>query len=59
MRRITQSDCDRIAYKLNTRPCKRLGFKTPYEVYYQTTSPLYFEFELIAIFPSICSSNLI
>jgi len=46
MKRISQSDCDRIAYKLNTRPRKRLGFKTPYEVYYRTRSPLHFAFEL-------------
>lgn len=45
MKSITQSDCDRIAYKLNTRPRKRLGFKTPFEVYYRTDSPLHFEFE--------------
>ncbi len=46
MKPITQADCDRIAYKLNTRPRKRLGFKTPYEVYYETESPLHFTFEL-------------
>ena len=28
---ITQSDCDRIANKLNTRPRKRLGYRTPEE----------------------------
>ncbi len=36
----------RFAYKLNTRPRKRLGFKTPYEVYYRKGSPLHFELEL-------------
>ena len=41
MKNITQTTCDRIAYKLNTRPRKRLGFKTPYEVYYETDSPLH------------------
>ena len=46
MKTISQTYCDRIAYKLNTRPRKRLGFKTPYEVYYRTGSPLHFEFEL-------------
>lgn len=46
MKSISQTDCDRIAYKLNTRPRKRLGFKTPYELYYRTGSPLHFEFEL-------------
>ena len=41
MKNITQATCDRIAYRLNTRPRKRLGFKTPYEVYYETESPLH------------------
>ena len=45
MKNINQNDCDRIAYKLNTRPRKRLGYKTPYEVYYRTASPLHFAFE--------------
>jgi IS30 family transposase len=45
MKGITQADCDRIAYKLNTRPRKRYGFKTPYELYYQTGSPLHFILE--------------
>ena len=45
MKSVTQADCDRIAYKLNTRPRKRLGFKTPYEIYYRTASPLHFELE--------------
>ena len=43
--RISQADCDRISYKLNTRPRKRHGFKTPYEVYYRTASPLHFALE--------------
>jgi len=30
---VTQADCDRIAAKLNSRPRKRLGFKTPEECY--------------------------
>lgn len=54
MKRISQSDCDRIAYKLNTRPRKRLGYKTPYEVYYKSASPLHFELEfrrLSVLFP--------
>jgi len=37
----SKASCDRIAYKLNMRPRKRLGFKTPYEVYYETASPLH------------------
>lgn len=40
MKKITQAKCDQIAYKLNTRPRKRLGYKTPHEVYYNTESPL-------------------
>ena len=31
--RLTQGDCDRIAAKLNNRPRKRLGFRTPAECY--------------------------
>jgi len=45
MKNLSQASCDRIAYKLNTRPRKRLGFKTPYEVYYETSSPLHFILE--------------
>lgn len=33
LRRTTQSDCNRIARALNSRPRKRHGFKTPMEVY--------------------------
>ncbi len=33
MEHLTQADCDRIADKLNRRPRKRLGFRTPEEVY--------------------------
>jgi IS30 family transposase len=36
MARIEQADLDAIAYKLNTRPRKRLGFRTPEECYVQT-----------------------
>ena len=32
---LTQSDCDAIAAKLNSRPRKRLGYKTPEECYVQ------------------------
>jgi IS30 family transposase len=35
MARIEQADLDAIAYKLNTRPRKRLGFRTPEECYVQ------------------------
>jgi transposase, IS30 family len=33
MARITQRDCDRIAYQLNHRPRKRLGYRKPAELY--------------------------
>jgi IS30 family transposase len=45
MKNVSQTDCDLIAYKLNTRPRKRLGFKTPFEVYYRSASPLHFALE--------------
>ena len=32
---LAQSTCSQIARKLNNRPRKRLGFKTPNEIYYQ------------------------
>jgi transposase, IS30 family len=34
MKDLTQAQCDRIAKKLNTRPRKRHGFKTPEEILY-------------------------
>ena len=33
LKHLTQAECDRIAEELNTRPRKRLGFKTPNEVF--------------------------
>jgi IS30 family transposase len=33
MAHLTQHDCDRLADKLNRRPRKRLGYRTPEEVY--------------------------
>jgi len=33
MAHVTQADCDAIAAKLNSRPRKRLGYKTPEECY--------------------------
>jgi len=33
MAKVTQADCDAIAAKLNSRPRKRLGYKTPEECY--------------------------
>jgi IS30 family transposase len=35
MAHVTQADCDEIAAKLNSRPRKRLGFRTPEECYVQ------------------------
>jgi transposase, IS30 family len=35
MAHVTQADCDAIAAKLNARPRKRLGYKTPEECYVQ------------------------
>lgn len=34
MSKLTQAECDWIANELNTRPRKRLQFKTPKEIYY-------------------------
>jgi IS30 family transposase len=34
MKHISQEDCDRIAEKLNSRPRKRHGFRTPKELFY-------------------------
>lgn len=34
MKSLTQKECDRIAFELNTRPRKRHGYKTPLEVYH-------------------------
>mgnify|MGYP001602305279 CR=1 FL=1 len=36
-RTITDAEILRVEYLLNSRPRKRLGFKTPYEVFYQLT----------------------
>ena len=33
---LSQQQCNSIARKLNTRPRKRLGFKTPLECYYES-----------------------
>ncbi len=35
MAQVTQADCDAIARRLNTRPRKRLGYRTPEECYVQ------------------------
>ena len=36
MAHVTQADCDEIAARINSRPRKRLGYKTPEECYVQT-----------------------
>lgn len=36
-RMITDEEIQRVEYLLNTRPRKRLGWKTPYEVFYERT----------------------
>jgi len=41
MKAISQNDCDRIAYRLNTRPRKRHCYKTPEELYYGKDSLLH------------------
>jgi transposase, IS30 family len=46
MKNITQADCDRIAYRLNTRPRKRHCYKTPEELYYGKDSALHLLLEL-------------
>lgn len=41
MKTLTQAGCDWIADQMNSRPRKRLGFKTPNEVYYGQDSVLH------------------
>ncbi len=41
MKTLTQADCDSIANQLNSRPRKRLGFKTPNEAYFKHDSLLH------------------
>ncbi|PTY02217.1 IS30 family transposase [Opitutaceae bacterium EW11] len=42
LRNLSQEDCDRIAELLNNRPRRRLGYKTPNEVYYPNRLPRHF-----------------
>ena len=35
MAELTQQQCDAIATKLNSRPRKRLGYRTPYQVFHK------------------------
>ena len=45
MRDITQRDCNAIPKKLNARPRKRYGFKSPEEMIYADWSVLQFKLE--------------
>jgi IS30 family transposase len=45
MSTVTQAQCDYIAYKLNSRPRKRHGYKTPQEVYSESSRLLHFNLE--------------
>ena len=46
MSTVTQAYCDAIAARLNFRPRKRHGYKSPQEVYYRSSRLLHFDFEL-------------
>lgn len=37
---VTQKELDHAMHRLNHRPRKRLGFKTPYEIFYRTKTSL-------------------
>ena len=45
MRDVTQARCDYIAHKLNSRPRKRHGYKTPRRVYNENSRSLHFRLE--------------
>jgi len=51
MKDVTQADCDCIAYRLNTRPRKRHGYKTPEELYYGKDTALHLLLEPKSLFP--------
>ncbi|HEY4502254.1 MAG TPA: IS30 family transposase, partial [Candidatus Paceibacterota bacterium] len=36
-RAVSDEEIQRVEYLLNTRPRKRLGWKTPYQVFYEHT----------------------
>jgi IS30 family transposase len=42
---VTQAYCDAMACRLNSRPRKRHGYKSPHEVYYGSSRLLHFNFE--------------
>jgi IS30 family transposase len=52
MKQISQDDCDRIAYQLNTRPRKRYGYRTPEQLYYGKDTALHLLLEPKTIVPS-------
>jgi IS30 family transposase len=43
---VTQTYCDAVASRLNYRPRKRHGYKSPQEIYYGSSRLLHFDFEL-------------
>jgi IS30 family transposase len=46
---FSQDDLDEIAYRLNSRPRKILGFKTPYEVYNEHLNAILAEQQTVAL----------
>ena len=46
MEAVTQTYCDAVARRLNFRPRKRHGYKSPQEIYYGSHKPLHFDLEL-------------
>ena len=46
LKEVTQAQCNYIAHKLNSRPRKRHGFKTPRRVYAENSKSLHFKIEL-------------
>jgi len=45
MARVTQVYCDAVARRLNIRPRKRHGYKSPQEIYYENCKSLHFDLE--------------
>lgn len=43
---LSQQQCNAIARKLNTRPRKRLGFRTPLECFHESWSVLHFKLDV-------------
>lgn len=56
LKALTQSQCDYIAFQLNSRPRKRLGYRTPFEVYRDHSKSLHFNLEPKHRYLSIPSS---